>query len=154
MTSVKELSLNSASAFKCANVIVGAIMMIGAVYAVTLESFSSMIIGVYTAVFATIVIGMELYPLQSKHKKFLFRYAGFLYSLAGRGVFYILVGLLMGGYFSVQIVLGVVVAVVGLAYVVLQIVDDPELPPSMIPPYRIHDDAVESLPIFHGSQEA
>ncbi|KAG8975525.1 hypothetical protein FRC05_005594 [Tulasnella sp. 425] len=146
MASVNELSLNSASAFKYANVIVGGIMMIGAVC-------SSMIIGVYTAVFATIVIGMELYPLQSKHKKFLFRYAGFLYSLAGRGAFYILVGLLMGGHFFVRIILSVVVAVIGLAYIVLQIIDDPELPPSMIPPYGIHDEIDESLPILHASQE-
>ncbi|KIO28443.1 hypothetical protein M407DRAFT_180921 [Tulasnella calospora MUT 4182] len=144
---------NFAVVFKCANIIVGALMMTGAIFAITVESISSIISGVYTGVFAAIVIGLELYPLKSKQKKFLYRYAGFIYSLPGRGLFYILVGLLMGGYYPVQHILGAVVAVVGLAYIVLEIIDKPDLPPSMIPPYPDTGDLQESLPIFHTSRE-
>ncbi|KAG9046166.1 hypothetical protein FS837_004921, partial [Tulasnella sp. UAMH 9824] len=96
--------------------------------AIILDSLSTIIIGLYTAAFALIVVGLELYPVKSKHRKFIYRYIGFIFSLPGRGAFYILAGLLNGGYLTVQNVLAVVVAVVGVAYIVLAIVEKPDLP--------------------------
>ncbi|KAG8897695.1 hypothetical protein FRC01_011212 [Tulasnella sp. 417] len=59
----------------------------------------------------------------------------------------------MGGYFIVQHVFGAVVGVVGLAYIVLDVIDKPDLPPSMIPPYSDPEDLQGTLPVFHAGLE-
>ncbi|KAG8918066.1 hypothetical protein FRC01_002058 [Tulasnella sp. 417] len=142
MDQVKDLLAQPAFVFKCINIVVGACMITGA----------SIIIGVYATLFGGTVIGLEVYDLPSNYQAILYRYAGFLYSFVGRGVFYILVGVLITGSSPLRYAFAAAVGVVGLAYVVLEFVNKFDLPPSMVPPDAIDSD-VESRAVFRASQE-
>ncbi|KIO28442.1 hypothetical protein M407DRAFT_242991 [Tulasnella calospora MUT 4182] len=152
MDQVKDLLGQPAFVFKCINIVVGACMITGAVFQFLWHSFSSIIIGVYAVLFGGTVIGLEVYNLPSNYQTILYRYAGFLYSFVGRGVFYILVGVLITGTSPLRYAFATVVGVVGLAYVVLEFVNKFDLPPSMVPPDSIDSD-IESHAVFRASQE-
>lgn len=152
MDQVKDLLGQPAFVFKCINIIVGASMITGAVFQFIAHSFSNIIIGVYAALFGTTVIGLEFYTPPSNYQAIIYRYAGFLYSFVGRGVFYILVGVLITGSMPLHYAFGTAVGVVGLAFIVLEFVDKFDLPPSMVPPDAIDSD-FESRPVFRASQE-
>ncbi|KAG9020827.1 hypothetical protein FS837_007859 [Tulasnella sp. UAMH 9824] len=142
MDQVKDLLRQPAFVFKCINIVAGACMITGA----------SIIIGVYAVLFGGTVITLEVYNLPSNYQGILYRYAGFLYSFVGRGVFYILVGVLITGSSPLLYSFATAVGVVGLAYVVLEFVNKFDLPPSMVPPDAIDSD-VESRAVFRASQE-
>ncbi|KAG9007067.1 hypothetical protein FRB90_009572 [Tulasnella sp. 427] len=150
MDQVKDLLSQPAFVFKCINIVVGAAMITGAVFQFIWHSFSSIIIGVYAVLFGATVLGLELYNLPSNYQAILYRYAGFLYSFVGRGVFYILVGVLITGSSPFLYAFGTAVGVVGLAYIVLEFVNKFDLPPSMVPPDYEGD--VESHPVFSAGQ--
>ncbi|CAO3688814.1 unnamed protein product [Umbelopsis ramanniana] len=59
------------------------------------------------------------------------QHVSFMFSFFGRGIFYIFIGCIMLNYYAVAIASGVIVAVVGVAFVVLQFVPRVEPPPNM-----------------------
>jgi hypothetical protein len=59
------------------------------------------------------------------------RYASFLFSFLGRGVFYIFVGSILLDHWTINKVFGTVVGVVGIAYCVLEFVPSIEPPANM-----------------------
>lgn len=62
------------------------------------------------------------------------RYASFLHSFLGRGVFYVFLGVLMLNYHVLLYVCGSAVALVGLAYAALHFLHPFEPPSTMRPP--------------------
>ncbi|KAF2451631.1 COPI associated, partial [Karstenula rhodostoma CBS 690.94] len=91
--------------------------------------FANIILGVYLVIFeGTANRGAEFQiPPQVA------RYASFMFSFIGRGVFYVFVGSVAVGDGWWRIIPGTIVGVVGLAYVVLEFI------PSMEPPANMRD---------------
>ncbi|KEF55334.1 uncharacterized protein A1O9_08084 [Exophiala aquamarina CBS 119918] len=77
-----------------------------------------------------VVAGLELLPQVPPYVP---RYASFLFSFLGRGVFYIFVGCLILEDNALRIVAGSIVGFIGLGYVAL------EFMPSIEPPSNMRD---------------
>ncbi|KAF6842077.1 Golgi apparatus membrane protein tvp15 [Colletotrichum plurivorum] len=89
-------------------------------------TFQGIIVGAYVIIFAllTPILEFQIPPQVS-------RYASFLFSFVGRGVFYIFIGsiLLADGIF--KIIAGSLIGIIGVAYVVLEFVPQIEPPANM-----------------------
>ena len=80
----------------------------------------------YIIVFGLATAGLEFQiPAQVQ------RYASFMFSFLGRGVFYVFVGSILLDSFWAGYASGAIVGVVGLAYVVLEFLPQIEPPPNM-----------------------
>jgi len=111
------------------NLAVGALMVIGGVFEIIWPhvSFSKIIIGVYVIIFGlcTALLEFQIPPQVS-------RYASFLFSFIGRGIFYIFVGSIILSPGSVlTYIIGTIVGVVGVAYAALEFVPSIEPPQNM-----------------------
>ncbi|KAI1802836.1 COPI associated [Daldinia bambusicola] len=86
----------------------------------------SIIIGAYVLIFGLAVALLEFQiPPQVS------RYASFMFSFLGRGLFYVFVGSLLLNHGVLRVVAGSAVAAVGLAYVALEFVPSVEPPANM-----------------------
>ncbi|KAK7418354.1 hypothetical protein QQZ08_001902 [Neonectria magnoliae] len=115
--------------FRIVNLIVGAITALGGV---THIFSKSIIVGCYMIVF-----GLSIVLLEFQIPPQLSRYASFLFSFIGRGVFYIFIGSLLLGDLFLSKIAGGIVGVTGVAYVALEFVPSIEPPSNM----READDA-------------
>ncbi|KAK7187522.1 hypothetical protein DPSP01_003799 [Paraphaeosphaeria sporulosa] len=90
--------------------------------------FANIILGVYLVIFgaATGLLEVQIPPQVT-------RYASFMFSFIGRGVFYVFVGSVAVGDGWWRIIPGTIVGVVGLAYIVLEFI------PSIEPPANMRD---------------
>ncbi|RMY68117.1 hypothetical protein D0864_11421 [Hortaea werneckii] len=88
----------------------------------------SIIIGCYCIIFgiATGLLEFQIPPQVA-------RYASFMFSFIGRGVFYLFIGCVMIGAKWYHIAPGVITAVIGIAYIALEFV------PSIEPPANMRD---------------
>lgn len=112
--------------FRIVNLVTAAVMVAGGIAQFFNFSFQGIIVGAYVIIFGacTALLEFQVPPQVS-------RYASFLFSFIGRGVFYIFIGsiLLSTGWF--RIIAGSVVGIIGLAYVVLEFVPQIEPPANM-----------------------
>ncbi|KPM38876.1 hypothetical protein AK830_g7656 [Neonectria ditissima] len=115
--------------FRVVNLIVGAITALGGV---THIFSKSIIVGSYMIVF-----GLSIVLLEFQIPPQLSRYASFLFSFIGRGVFYIFIGSLLLGDLFLSKIAGGIVGVTGVAYVALEFIPSVEPPSNM----READDA-------------
>ncbi|OHW94090.1 COPI associated protein [Colletotrichum incanum] len=101
-------------AFRIVNLATATIMVLGGVAQFFNFNFQGIIVGAYVIIFGLFS-----------------RYASFLFSFIGRGVFYIFIGsiLLSDGVF--KIIAGSIVGLIGVAYVVLEFVPQIEPPANM-----------------------
>jgi len=89
-------------------------------------TLQSIIVGVYVIIFGLIVGGLEFQiPPQVS------RYASFLFSFLGRGVFYIFVGTIIFHDLVIRYIAGTIIGVVGLAYIALEFIPSIEPPANM-----------------------
>ncbi|KAK7203134.1 COPI associated protein-domain-containing protein [Myxozyma melibiosi] len=103
-----------ASPFRIVNLVIGALMVI---------------LGLYTLLFGSLVIAAEFsIPTQ------IARYASFLMSFLGRGLFYVFMGALVLSPGPLRVVGGAVIILVGAIYIVL------EFTPSIEPPTNMRSD--------------
>lgn len=88
--------------------------------------FTSIILGVYIVIFglATALLEFQIPPQVS-------RYASFLFSFLGRGIFYIFVGSILLDDWILAKIFGGIVGIVGIAYVALEFVPSIEPPANM-----------------------
>jgi len=93
-------------------------------------SFQSIIVGIYVIIFGLAVVGLELLP---QVPPYLPRYASFLFSFLGRGIFYVFVGCIILEGRVLRIIAGSIIAIVGLGYCAL------EFAPSIEPPSNMRD---------------
>ncbi|KAI9709594.1 MAG: Late Golgi vesicles protein [Chrysothrix sp. TS-e1954] len=115
--------------FRIVNLAVGVLMILGGVS----QFFPSIqvqnvIIAVYVIIFGlgTGALEFQIPPLVSK-------YASFMFSFLGRGVFYVFVGCVISSTKWYHYVPGVVIVIVGLGYAALEFV------PSIEPPANMRD---------------
>ncbi|BCS19140.1 TVP15 family protein [Aspergillus puulaauensis] len=114
--------------FRFANIAVGAIMVLGGIAQFFPISMSHIITGVYVILFGLIVAGLEFLP---NVPDYIYRYASFLFSFVGRGVFYIFVGCLILHGHVLQYIAASIVGILGIGYVVLEFVPSIEPPSNM-----------------------
>jgi len=108
------------------NLGVGVIMVLGGISQFFPMGLQSIIVGCYVIVFG-LVIGLLEFQIPPQTS----RYASFLFSFLGRGVFYIFVGsiLITGG--ALRIIAGSIIGLVGAIYVGLEFVPSIEPPENM-----------------------
>ncbi|RYP75742.1 hypothetical protein DL771_002229 [Monosporascus sp. 5C6A] len=118
--------MDFSDSFRLVNLAVGVIMILGGISQFFNFGFQSLIIGIYVIIFGLCVALLEFQiPAQVS------RYASFLFSFAGRGIFYIFVGSILLNNGVLRILAGSVVGLVGVAYVVLEFVPSIEPPANM-----------------------
>jgi len=132
-------SINPAIVFKAANGLAGALLLGGGIAHLVYHSFASIIIGIYAILFGLIVAVLEFYPLPDERHAVLYRHVSFFYSFVGRGIFYLLFGVLLLDHYVVAYVFGAILGFEGLVFCALQLVPIYELPPSMHPPITDSD---------------
>ncbi|KAK0746556.1 Golgi apparatus membrane protein TVP15 [Schizothecium vesticola] len=118
--------MDFSDSFRIVNLAVAVIMVLGGISQFFPISFQSVIIGVYVMIFglATGLLEFQIPPQVS-------RYASFLFSFIGRGVFYIFVGSILLHDGVLRIIAGSIVGLVGVAYVVLEFIPSIEPPANM-----------------------
>ncbi|KAI1470626.1 COPI associated [Daldinia caldariorum] len=118
--------MDFSDSFRIVNLAVGVIMVLGGISQFFNLGFQSIIIGAYVLIFGLAVALLEFQiPPQVS------RYASFMFSFLGRGLFYVFVGSLLLNHGVLRIIAGSVVAAVGLAYVALEFVPSVEPPANM-----------------------
>ncbi|KAI1377651.1 COPI associated [Hypoxylon crocopeplum] len=119
--------MDFSDSFRIVNLVVGVIMVLGGISQFfTNTGFQSIIIGAYVLLFGLAVSLLEFQiPAQVS------RYASFMFSFVGRGIFYVFIGSILLNHGWLRILLGSIVGAVGVAYVALEFVPSVEPPANM-----------------------
>ncbi|KAI0014908.1 Golgi apparatus membrane protein TVP15 [Xylariomycetidae sp. FL0641] len=118
--------MDFSDSFRIVNLVVGVIMILGGISQFFNASFQSIIIGVYVIIFgaATGLLEFQIPPQVS-------RYASFMFSFIGRGIFYVFIGSILLSDHWTRYVAGIVIGAVGLGYCALEFVPSIEPPANM-----------------------
>ncbi|KAF3061366.1 Golgi apparatus membrane protein tvp15 [Daldinia childiae] len=117
--------MDFSDSFRIVNLAVGVIMVLGGISQFFL-GFQSIIIGAYVLIFGLAVALLEFQiPPQVS------RYASFMFSFIGRGIFYVFVGSILLNNGVLRIIAGSIVGIVGLGYIALEFVPSVEPPANM-----------------------
>ncbi|GJJ77638.1 hypothetical protein EMPS_09997 [Entomortierella parvispora] len=107
-----------ASLFRCLNLIVSILIILGGVILfVRLGSWNSGILGVFVVGFGLLTFALEFTIPES-----IVYNLGFLFSMLGRGIFYVCIGLLCLSWKWFNIVVGCLIMAAGLFYIVMHFV--------------------------------
>ncbi|KAL3955708.1 hypothetical protein ACCO45_011271 [Purpureocillium lilacinum] len=129
--------------FRIVNLAVGAITVMGGIGSIFAFSLQGIVVGVYMIVFGLSIALLGRLPFvprgwlsganwqQSSRSPQISRYASFLFSFLGRGIFYIFLGCLILGSHVLQKIAGGIVGIVGIGYVVLEFIPSIEPPSNM-----------------------
>ncbi|KAH8596097.1 golgi apparatus membrane protein tvp15-like protein [Bisporella sp. PMI_857] len=119
--------MDFSDAFRLVNLGVGGLMVAGGILHIFPKfHFADIIIAVYVIIFglATALLEFQIPPQVS-------RYASFLFSFVGRGVFYIFVGSILLDTWTLNKIFATVIGAIGLAYVALEFIPSIEPPANM-----------------------
>ncbi|TYJ51655.1 hypothetical protein B9479_007760 [Cryptococcus floricola] len=139
---MERFTQNPAELFRA----VGGFAVAGGIGSLIKHHFSSIIIGIYEVLIGAVIIFLEVRPITEEHKALVHKYASFMHSFLGRGVFYLLLGVLMLNYYTILYVCGTVVGVVGAAYIALNFVPAVDAPSTMQAPSTDE----EAQPVWQG----
>ncbi|KAK2766844.1 Late Golgi vesicles protein [Arachnomyces sp. PD_36] len=114
--------------FKLVNLAIGVLMVLGGISKFFPLSMSHIIVGVYVIIFGLATGGLELLPTVPPYVS---RYASFLFSFLGRGIFYIFVGSILLETHVLSIIAGSLIGFVGVGYAVLEYIPSIEAPSNM-----------------------
>ncbi|KAJ6005768.1 Golgi apparatus membrane protein TVP15 [Penicillium sp. IBT 35674x] len=114
--------------FRLVNIAVGVMMVLGGISQFFPASMSSIIIGAYVIIFGVVVAGLEFMP---NVPDYAYRYASFLFSFLGRGIFYIFVGSILLHDLVLRYIAGSIVGLIGVGYLVLEFIPSIEPPSNM-----------------------
>ncbi|KAF1810365.1 COPI associated [Eremomyces bilateralis CBS 781.70] len=115
--------------FRIVNLAVGVFIVLGGIGQFFVEtSIQSFIVGAYVIIF-----GLGTAFLEFQIPPQIARYASFMLSFIGRGIFYIFVGSIVVGDHWTKYVAGTIVGIIGIGYVVLEFI------PSIEPPANMRD---------------
>ncbi|GAP82575.2 putative Golgi apparatus membrane protein tvp15-like protein [Rosellinia necatrix] len=120
--------MDFSDSFRIVNLVVGVVMIVGGISQFFHATIQSVIIGVYVIIFGACVglLEFQIPPQVS-------RYASFMFSFIGRGIFYIFTGsILLSGHWS-RYIAGSIIGLTGVAYTALEFV------PSIEPPANMRD---------------
>ncbi|KAE8146405.1 Golgi apparatus membrane protein TVP15 [Aspergillus avenaceus] len=114
--------------FRIANIAVGVIMVLGGIAQFFPPSLGSVIVGAYVIIFGLLIAGLEFLP---NVPDYVYRYASFLFSFLGRGVFYIFVGSILLHGHVLRYIAGSIVGFTGVGYLALEFIPSIEPPSNM-----------------------
>lgn len=114
--------------FRIVNLVVATITILGGIVSIFMHQLSTIILGAYMLVF-----GLAIALLEFQIPPQISRYANFLFSFVGRGIFYVLIGGLLFGKEVLSNIAGAIVCIVGIGYIALEFV------PSIEPPSNMRD---------------
>ncbi|KAF2103283.1 COPI associated [Rhizodiscina lignyota] len=115
--------MDFSDAFRFANLGVGIFMILGGIAQFFPIQFHTVIVGVYVILFG---LEFQIPPQVAK-------YASFMFSFIGRGIFYVFIGsIILGNNWWTQAA-GAIVGIIGVAYIVLEFI------PSIEPPANMRD---------------
>ncbi|EOD44929.1 Copi associated protein [Neofusicoccum parvum] len=114
--------------FRMVNLAVGVFMVLGGIAQFFPIGLKEVIVGVYLILFGAATAGLEFQIPPPVAK-----YASFMFSFLGRGVFYVFVGTVILADRWFQYVPGTIIGIVGVAYIVLEYI------PSIEPPANMRD---------------
>ncbi|GAB0133026.1 hypothetical protein EsDP_00001444 [Epichloe bromicola] len=114
--------------FRIVNLVVATITILGGIVSIFMHQLQTIILGAYMLVF-----GLAIALLEFQIPPQMSRYANFLFSFVGRGIFYVLIGGLLFGKEVLSNIAGAIVCIVGLGYIALEFV------PSIEPPSNMRD---------------
>lgn len=121
--------MDLSNSFRIINLAVGVIMILGGIsqFFSAPSLFKAIVIGVYVILFGLVNVLLEFQiPPQVS------RYASFLFSFIGRGIFYIFIGIIILDDKSIyKILSGSIVGLVGVAYAALEFIPSIEPPANM-----------------------
>ncbi|KAF7869746.1 hypothetical protein EAF04_004530 [Stromatinia cepivora] len=118
--------MDYSDAFRLVNLAVGVFMVLGGISQFFPLGFQSIIIGCYVIIFGicTALLEFQIPPQVS-------RYASFLFSFVGRGIFYVFVGSILLHDHVLRIIAGSLIGIIGLVYIALEFVPSIEPPANM-----------------------
>ncbi|CBX93696.1 hypothetical protein LEMA_P033700.1 [Plenodomus lingam JN3] len=115
--------------FRMVNFAVAVFVVLGGIAKLfPFNDFSHIILGIYLIIFG---LGNALLEFQIPQQ--VARYASFMFSFLGRGIFYIFIGSVIVGERWFRIVPGTIVGIIGVAYAALEFI------PSIEPPANMRD---------------
>ncbi|KAI0484692.1 Golgi apparatus membrane protein TVP15 [Xylariaceae sp. FL0804] len=119
--------MDFSDSFRIVNLVVGVVMILGGIsqfFSATISQ--SIVIGIYVIIFGAAVglLEFQIPPQVS-------RYASFMFSFIGRGIFYLFIGSTLLSDHWTRYVAGAVIGIVGLAYIALEFVPSIEPPANM-----------------------
>ncbi|KAI1193215.1 Golgi apparatus membrane protein TVP15 [Nemania serpens] len=118
--------MDFSDSFRIVNLVVGVVMILGGVSQFFHASIQSIVIGVYVIIFGAFVGLLEFQvPPQVS------RYASFMFSFIGRGIFYIFIGSILLSQHWTRYVAGSIIGLTGVAYAALEFVPSIEPPANM-----------------------
>ncbi|KAK8105876.1 COPI associated [Apiospora kogelbergensis] len=118
--------MDFSDSFRIVNLVVAAVMVLGGVVQFFNFGVQTLIIGIYEIIFGAAVALLEFQiPPQVS------RYASFMFSFIGRGVFYIFMGSILLSSDWFRGLAGSIIAFVGLAYCALEFIPSIEPPANM-----------------------
>ncbi|KIW01940.1 uncharacterized protein PV09_06779 [Verruconis gallopava] len=119
--------MDFSDAFRIVNLGVGVLMVLGGIGQFFPSiGIQNVIVGCYTIIFglATALLEFQIPPQVS-------RYASFMFSFLGRGIFYIFIGSIIVGDHWTKYVAGTIIGIVGIGYAVLEFIPSIEPPANM-----------------------
>ncbi|KAI0860671.1 Golgi apparatus membrane protein TVP15 [Xylaria cubensis] len=118
--------MDFSDSFRIVNLVVGVVMILGGISQFFNADFNTIIIGVYVIIFGAFVglLEFQIPPQVS-------RYASFMFSFIGRGIFYIFIGSILLSNHWTRYVAGSIIGLTGVAYVALEFVPSIEPPANM-----------------------
>ncbi|KAK2591987.1 hypothetical protein QQS21_010323 [Conoideocrella luteorostrata] len=114
--------------FRIVNLVVATITLLGGITEFFFLKLQPIILGSYLIIFG-LAVGLLEFQIPPQVS----RYANFLFSFIGRGIFYVLIGGLLFGEAVLSNIAGGIVCIIGLGYVVLEFI------PSIEPPSNMRD---------------
>ncbi|CDS11819.1 hypothetical protein LRAMOSA11463 [Lichtheimia ramosa] len=118
--------INHSLVFRIINIIVACFMVIGGVCVILTGGFPQFIRGIYCIVF-----GVMVFVFEFRLPSIITQHVSYMFSFLGRGLFYIFIGCIILNYIPLAIASGVIVAVCGVAFCILQFVPGVEPPSNM-----------------------
>ncbi|KAI1329754.1 Golgi apparatus membrane protein TVP15 [Xylariaceae sp. FL0255] len=118
--------MDFSDSFRIVNLVVGVVMILGGISQFFGATFQSIIIGIYVIIFGAFVglLEFQIPPQVS-------RYASFMFSFIGRGIFYVFIGTILLSNHWTRYVAGSIIGLTGLGYVALEFVPSIEPPANM-----------------------
>ncbi|KAK3352966.1 Golgi apparatus membrane protein TVP15 [Lasiosphaeria hispida] len=118
--------MDFSDSFRIVNLVVGGLMVFGGISQYFPFGIQSAIVGSYVILFglATALLEFQIPPQVS-------RYASFLFSFIGRGIFYIFIGSILIHGHALREIAGSIIGFIGLGYVVLEFIPSIEPPANM-----------------------
>ncbi|KAI9322689.1 COPI associated protein-domain-containing protein [Dichotomocladium elegans] len=132
------MAIDSSLIFRVINIVVAAFMIVGGVATIIQEGFPNFIQGIFCIIFGAITLVFEF-----RLPKQITRYASFMFSFLGRGIFYIFIGGITLNYGGLSIACGAIVLAVGIVYCILEFI------PNIQPPSNMEREAFENSLGYH-----